>query len=121
MLGPATITKTQQKWINALRSGEYKQVRNSLRTPDGFCVLGVACDVSNLGEWDEHGNYRTESYDAAQEPWLNVPQEVYHALSLDEHNFFDRHFLSALTHANDNGIHFDEMADKIKIYLVNRS
>jgi len=47
-------------WLAALRSGEYKQGRNYLRDGDGFCCLGVACDVALKqglvpGEWDTNG------------------------------------------------------------------
>ena len=40
-----------RKWVEALRSGEYRQGRKLLRVGDRFCCLGVACDVSNVGEW----------------------------------------------------------------------
>ncbi len=44
------------KWIEALRSGKYKQGRWALRTkPDHFCCLGVLCDVSSFSEWEENG------------------------------------------------------------------
>jgi hypothetical protein len=33
-------------WITALESGEYKQTRYSLSDAEGFCCLGVACDVA---------------------------------------------------------------------------
>jgi hypothetical protein len=36
-----------QKWINALRSGEYKQTRQSLHDDKGYCCLGVLCDVAS--------------------------------------------------------------------------
>lgn len=47
-----------RKWIEALRSGEYKQGRNQLRTGDSFCCLGVACDISQIGTWGWQGHYR---------------------------------------------------------------
>jgi hypothetical protein len=34
-----------KKWIQALRSGEYKQGRNFLNREDEFCASGVLCDV----------------------------------------------------------------------------
>jgi hypothetical protein len=37
--------KDFEKWIKALRSGEYKQSKNALQSNQGFCCLGVACDV----------------------------------------------------------------------------
>ena len=42
------ITKAEAKarWIEALRSGQYKQGTQGLRTTDNrFCCLGVLCDV----------------------------------------------------------------------------
>jgi hypothetical protein len=36
----------KQKWIDALRSGKYKQGRGYLRTSrDEYCCLGVLCDL----------------------------------------------------------------------------
>lgn len=37
--------KDIQKWIDALRSGLYKQGRGHLQTKKGYCCLGVACDI----------------------------------------------------------------------------
>lgn len=32
-------------WVNALRSGEYKQTKHHLQDKKGYCCLGVACDI----------------------------------------------------------------------------
>jgi len=32
-------------WVEALNSGKYKQSKNHLKTDDGYCCLGVLCDV----------------------------------------------------------------------------
>jgi hypothetical protein len=52
-----TKKEFRQKWLEALRSGEYKQGRYALRQKstdgDKFCCLGVACDLYNkLGVGD---------------------------------------------------------------------
>ena len=44
------LNPNAQKWVDALRSGEYKQTRGALRGDDEgnepkFCCLGVACDL----------------------------------------------------------------------------
>ncbi len=44
------IKKYKEKWIAALRSGDYRQNRGSLRrmvdeTNFGYCCLGVLCEV----------------------------------------------------------------------------
>lgn len=42
----------KQQWIEALRSGKYKQGKGVLRTfSDHFCCLGVLCDVLDDSKW----------------------------------------------------------------------
>ena len=36
----------KKKWIAALRSGDYKQTSFRLHGNDGFCCLGVLCDIA---------------------------------------------------------------------------
>jgi hypothetical protein len=36
------------KWLTALESGDYKQGHGRLRTDQGFCCLGVLCEVAGL-------------------------------------------------------------------------
>ena len=40
-LGP-----NQRAWVDALRSGKYKQGDMALQTDQTFCCLGVACDLA---------------------------------------------------------------------------
>ena len=55
------LNPNAQKWVDALRSGEYKQTRESLRNDEGnepkFCCLGVACDLyakeTNVDGWQK--------------------------------------------------------------------
>jgi hypothetical protein len=35
----------KEKWIAALRSGEYTQAKEVLKNESGFCCLGVLCDL----------------------------------------------------------------------------
>lgn len=54
------LNENAKKWIAALRSGEYKQGRQKLLTPEGgFCCLGVACDLyrkeTGEGQWRVDG------------------------------------------------------------------
>lgn len=47
----------RKEWVDALRSGDYKQGHKLLRDK-GFCCLGVACDISGVAKWSiEGGNY----------------------------------------------------------------
>lgn len=38
-----------KKWVDALRSGNYKQCREQLSNGLGYCCLGVACEVAIAG------------------------------------------------------------------------
>lgn len=43
------------KWVEALRSGKYTQARRTLRgATEGFCCLGVLCDVYDPTQWEFH-------------------------------------------------------------------
>lgn len=40
------------KWVEALRSGDYKKAKGALARDGGFCCLGVLCDLQVVpGEW----------------------------------------------------------------------
>lgn len=36
----------KQRWLSALRSGAYTQAKGALATEDGFCCLGVLCEIA---------------------------------------------------------------------------
>jgi hypothetical protein len=105
-------TKAQQKrnrakWVKALRSGEYRQTKSVLTNGNGFCCLGVACEISGLGHWagDGEWEYRTKgsSPDTAFLPnavrdWLG--------LATTGGDFG----ATSLTHLNDTGKRFPAIA-----------
>lgn len=44
----------KNQWVKALRSGNYEQGKNLLRSKENkFCCLGVLCDLMNSQAWDE--------------------------------------------------------------------
>lgn len=49
----------KERWVNALDSGKYKQVRGALHNDKGYCCLGVLCDLyiqehpDNNWTWEE--------------------------------------------------------------------
>ena len=50
-----TIAEKQdlrRRFLAALRSGKYPQSRDGLRNKEGYCCLGVACDVYNPKGWE---------------------------------------------------------------------
>jgi hypothetical protein len=43
----------KRKWVEALRSGKYRQGQRNLKTPDGaYCCMGVCLDAVCTGAWD---------------------------------------------------------------------
>lgn len=42
----------RKQWVEALRSEKYNQGFGALKNNNKFCCLGVACDISKLGDWD---------------------------------------------------------------------
>jgi hypothetical protein len=62
MLKTKMNPEVKQKWIDALRSGEYEQGSEKLRSVSGYCCLGVLCDIyakEHNTEWEFGGNEET--------------------------------------------------------------
>lgn len=109
----------KQKWIAALRSGEYEQGKAFLKYDNKFCCLGVLCDLhakETGAEWDMWcGSYLY--YDAD----TMIPQQVadwagipYTYINIDRNgngNIVWIHSKNKVTptylaELNDNGISF---------------
>lgn len=96
------------KWIEALRSGKYQQTAGTLRNNDGFCCLGVLCDVMG-STWDEHGT--AESPDGRFRSAYLLAHELKDAIGLSDFR------QSILFEMNDCGKSFPEIADYIEANL----
>jgi len=62
MLKTKMNAEVKQKWIDALRSGNYEQGSERLRSVTGYCCLGVLCDLyaqEHNVEWEFRGNEET--------------------------------------------------------------
>lgn len=111
------ITREQfiTEWLAALRSGQYLQAQEALRTDEGFCCLGVACDIASKHggpQWTDHPSYGRE-YDGEEgslpgwlAEWLAKSRD--HGESL----------FTRLAKLNDNGSKFPELADIIEKELT---
>lgn len=49
-------TNLKQKWVEALRSGHFKQATGNLKTDDCYCCLGVLCTVLGAS-WNEDEDF----------------------------------------------------------------
>jgi hypothetical protein len=91
----------KKKWVEALRSGEYKQYEGALKEGFSFCCLGVLAAVKNGGTTEEHiyGNDKLDSgYDI-------IARECGHVIK------------DKLTGMNDGGQSFPAIADWIEANL----
>jgi hypothetical protein len=55
-------TEIKEKWVNALRSGEYEQGQGVLRSSDKFCCLGVLCDLYLNEVLDPDSYWQTDEF-----------------------------------------------------------
>lgn len=65
--------------VDALRSGRYKQVKDALRIDDSYCCLGVACDISGLGEWKGTNIYDDDGRFVETQWSYRLPNGVAHS------------------------------------------
>lgn len=112
--------KTKQKWLKALRSGEYKQGRHTLRedfiAEKEYCCLGVLCDLVEPNLWRKGscGGWRNYSEDAGGMP----RKELQKRLGLDKKAHRAEHdnetIADTLADMNDRGCSFKEIANWIE-------
>lgn len=110
-------------WAEALRSGKYQQAQNSLKTDDGYCCWGVACEISGLGTWSRCGyvNYFTVNGGSCElhANSGNPPPEISYGwagLNRARDLILDREgFEHGLIELNDSGeFNFSQIADIIE-------
>jgi hypothetical protein len=105
----------KQKWVDALRSGEYQQGQYCLRTDNEFCCLGVLCDLygkENNVEWNlvnDDGNYEFQ-----EQPEL-LPLFVVEWAGVENDN--PEICETSLAELNDGESTFNEIADLIEKHL----
>lgn len=87
---PKMNVEIGRRWVEALRSGEYEQARDKLRDSvgtdkDGFCCLGVLCDLYDENGWDGHV-YVARSEDGEDREPSQLPEAVAQWAGLDSTN-----------------------------------
>lgn len=92
-----------QKWIEALRSGEYGQVIGLLKNPykNQYCCLGVACKIAGAKVFNPNGWI----------PLTSVPKTIPDILRGSNR---DSTLVNKLSDMNDKGKTFTEIADWIE-------
>ena len=106
------------RWVKALRSGDYQQTTSKLKTSEGYCCLGVLAEICPLeirGEWtDYHHGYSTlVKYDDGDGIESNVlPERIWKWAGMRGENPHSGKW--SLAEWNDKGSTFAEIADIIE-------
>lgn len=110
------LNENARLWVEALRSGKYKQGKGRLKFEGDdnvlyYCCLGVACEVyqRNVGDLKEDKDNYLFSFDLSQ---AYLPQKVQEWLSLKTES--GAYLSDSLTGLNDKGVSFSEIADVIE-------
>lgn len=106
-----SFSPIQNMWIEALRSGKYKQGRRRLFGDDAYCCLGVACELlgipkkqDSVGAWVfGDGMYGVISSDVAKQLGLH-----------DEFGTARVRPNPGLMTMNDEGVSFAAIADLLE-------
>lgn len=124
------------QWTAALRSGEYQQTTGALRNGEGFCCMGVLCDIAVkqeiIDEPDKTGDGPVHvwySYDGAADVlpesvavWAgltasdNRNPSVAYRDDMQNPRWARRGWVS-LGELNDNGATFSQIADLVDANL----
>lgn len=108
----------KERWVKALRSGEYIQGQNYLRGPEGDCCLGVLCAVEGISftEVDAETSALDGFHNDMQ---LNIDAYIdCDMLVNDKDGHYDRPENSVTLMAmNDEGKSFDTIANWIEANL----
>jgi hypothetical protein len=107
----------KQKWVDALRSGDYQQTQRRLHDENGFCCLGVLCDLygkEHNVEWNlaNNGhNYEFQKFESY------LPSSVMKWADLEYRNPPVNDEESTLVRLNDSGSTFAQIANLIEEQL----
>ena len=94
-------------WVDALRSGDYKQGRHALNKDGAFCCLGVLCEIAHkLGVVSKKQYENVFLYD---DDSLSLPLKVSEWSELESQY--------ELASMNDRGESFTQIADYIENIL----
>lgn len=94
------------KWLEALRSGRYTQTKGVLRNSEGYCCIGVLCDIVDPDKWLGADEETTRAW-GDELTYGNLPLKIQEELGVLEH-------CDLLPSLNDKGTSFADIADIIE-------
>ena len=98
-------------WVDALRSGDYKQGKRWLRDNDKFCCLGVLCELAvEMGVCGKDYDGSVSLLPTSVSKWSGVKDFHGDKVHIGEYS-------GRLTLHNDLGKTFEQIADAIEEQL----
>lgn len=124
------LSAKADKWIAALRSGKYLQGTGCLCREGKLCCLGVLCDISGKGGWDDSTEADNLSSGIKDYVITDTAERMYELIDLCKDGFgiktgagwipaeyLDLHGnKTSLAAMNDGGCTFDQIADLIDYF-----
>jgi len=104
------------RWIEALESGKYSQTTNNLKTSEGFCCLGVLCEITKEETGLEWTDWDKSSSSICGHT-VSLPGEVQDIAGMHTScGVLPLHLFrgKSLTSLNDDGKTFSEIAQIIR-------
>ncbi len=109
----------KKKWITALTDGSYRQTKGYLKDKDGYCCLGVLCDLSvqdGVGKWHDivmmGGATYQQFITRTEKSTALLPTEVMEWAGMSDS--CGSYSKSVLTSLNDSGVSFEGIAEVIE-------
>lgn len=112
-LSPSQQLTNRAALVAALRSGAYAQTHRNLASgpteaPSCFCVMGLACHLSGLGQW--------EPFQGGELYFRSGPRAhlIFAAPAVLDYYGFSNKEENDLIYANDHNASFEDLADLIE-------
>src|SRR5687767_2980139 len=106
-----------EKWVAALRSGEFKQTRGTLEDSKGNCCLGILCNlalVEGVCDYYPENSIRVARFDGSCDI-LPFSVMKWAGMKSEDGCFGNKETgVAYLTEINDDGASFDKIADIIE-------
>lgn len=117
-------TKQITKWVNALRSGKFKQGKNQLQIDTKFCCLGVACEIFIPKTLQRVYNQQLEGTGPHSQPcspaWLKNIDGAFQYKTGVSLSCLNDH-TSVATNYVSKSLTFDEIADLLEMVYIHKA
>jgi hypothetical protein len=97
-----------QHWAAVLRSGAYPKTKHALKNAEGYCCLGVLCEIHEIPFKNEDGYM----FSSGENGYSMPPQSWFEATTGLPQNYADR-----LAHINDAEETFADVILEIESFL----